>query len=167
MEKFADRIEQLLEEKLSLYKKLQRILEMEKTYVVDMDLDSLWITISKKKSLVLSIEYIRQKIICLFDEIYSGLKIDAQSFSLSYVINVLNVSSEKKAELKQIHLAINTCKKEITRQALDNKNFTNEYLTIIDGIFSTVLDTADKKGYNNSGTVLKKDGKNRLINAEV
>lgn len=167
MEKFADRLEQLLQEKLTLYRELQSVLEEEKNYVVSMDVDSLWVTISKKKTLVYRIENIKQRIISLFGEIYSGLNVDTPSFSLTHLIKPLNVSSEKKAGLKKIYLAIDTCKKEITRQASDNKNFINEFLIIIDGIFSTVLDSKDNSSYNHSGSVLKNSGKNRLINAEV
>ena len=167
MEKFAYKIEQLLQEKLSLYEKLQNILEEEKTNVVDMDVDSLWVTVSRKKALALSIEDIKQKIIGLFDEIYSGLNIEAKSFSLSYIIKIMNVSPEKKDELRKIKLAITACKREIGRQATENKKFINEYLAIIDGVFSTVVNATDKKQYGNSGIVLKNDGRNRLINTEV
>lgn len=167
MEKFAYKIEHLLLEKLSLYEKLQTIFEEEKTYVIDMEIDSLWVTISKKKSLALSIESVRQKIIFLFDQTYSGLNMDTQPFSLSYMIKIMNVPSEKRMELRKINLAVTTCKKQIARLAYENKNYINEYLAIIDGVFSTVLDTTDKKQYSNSGTVLKNDDKNLLINTEV
>lgn len=166
MEKIAHKIERLLQKKLSLYQELQSILELEKTYVVDMDIDSLWVTISKKKSLVSAIENVKQEIIRLLGQGYSGLDTDAP-FNLSGVIKMMAVSSEKKAELKKIHLAVNTCKKEIARQASDNKNYIHEYLTVIDGVFSTVLEGADKKGYTHSGTVLHDNGKNRLLHAQV
>ena len=167
MEKIAHKIERLLQKKLSLYQELQSILELEKTYVVDMDIDSLWVTISQKKSLVSAIENVKQEIICLLGQGYSGLNTDAEPFNLSYVIKMTAVSSEKKAELKKIHLAVNTCKKEIARQAADNKNYIHEYLTVIDGVFSTVLEGTDKKGYTHSGTVLHDNGKNRLLHAQV
>ena len=48
MEKIADRIEPLLQQKLALYQELQSILEEEKNHVVSMDVSSLWVTISKK-----------------------------------------------------------------------------------------------------------------------
>ncbi len=167
MEKFADEIERLLEEKLSLYKKLIGILETEKTYIADMDVDSLWVATSQKKSLAISIEGTKQNIRSLFGEIYSGLDMDVRSFSLSRLIKFLNVSSEKRDELDKIRLAINTCKSDISGMASENKQFINEYLAIINGIFSTIMDTADRKGYNNSGAVLKQNTTNRLISAEV
>ena len=167
MEKFAGKMERLLQEKLFLYQELLNILEEEKSYIVDMEIDSLWGTISRKKSLALNIESVGQKIFSLFDEIYSSLNIDAQSFNLSHMIKIMNVSSEKRAGLRKINLAINTCKKEIAILASENKNFINEYLAIIDGVFSTVLDTPNEEKYNHSGTVLKNDGKSYLINTEV
>ena len=41
MEKIAHKIEKILEEKLFLYQELQSVLEQEKTYIVNMDIDSL------------------------------------------------------------------------------------------------------------------------------
>ena len=167
MEKITDRIEQLLQEKLSLYRELQSLLELEKNHVVAMNVDSLWVTVSQKKLLTKHIETTRQRIISLFGETHSVLNTDTPSFSLSSLIKTLNVSSEKKAELKKIIFSIHACKEEITQRASENKNFINEYLTIINGIFGTILDIADKKGYGHSGTMLKTSGKNYLIHAEV
>lgn len=167
MEKIARKIEELLEEKLFLYQKLQSILEQEKIYIVNMDIDSLWITVSQKKSLILGIEDARQKIIHLLGKDALDPDKDTQSFNLTSVIKWMAVSSEKKAELEKIYLAVNTCKKEITRLASDNKNYIHESLGIIHSVFSTVLEDADKKGYNPSGTALHNNGKNRLIHAQV
>lgn len=167
MEKIADRIESLLQQKLALYQELQSILEEEKNHVVSMDVSSLWVTISKKKSLILRIEYIRQNIISLLGDTYSNLNTSFGSFDLLSTVKLLTVSPEKKGELKRTVFSINTCKKEITLRASENKNFINEHLTIIDGIFSTLWDGKDKNGYNPSGSVLKNGGKQRLIHAEV
>jgi flagellar biosynthesis/type III secretory pathway chaperone len=167
MEKNARKIEELLEEKLFLYQELQSILEQEKRYIVKMDVDSLWVTVSQKKSLILRIEDARQKIIHLLGKESLGPDKDTQSFSMTSVIKWMAVSSEKKAELEKIYLAVNTCKKEITRLASDNKNYIHESLSIIDSVFSTVLEDAEKKGYTPSGTALHNNGKNRLIHAQV
>nr|NJM03818.1 flagellar protein FlgN [Desulfobacula sp.] len=115
--KIAHKIEELLQEKLSLYQELQRILELEKTYVVKMDIDSLWVTISQKKALALAIEDIRQNIIRVLGG--SSPSTDDKAPGLSRMIR--RVLPEKRAELEKIHLAIDTCKKEIARQASDNK----------------------------------------------
>ncbi len=167
MEKIARKIEELLEEKLFLYQELQSILEQEKTYIVKMDIDSLWVTVSQKKSLILRIEDARQKIIHLLGKESLDPDKDTQSFNLTSVIKWMAVSSEKKAELEKIYLAVNTCKKEITRLASDNKDYIHESLGIIDSVFSTVLEDAEKKGYTPSGTALHNNGKNRLIHAQV
>ncbi len=167
MEKFADKIEQLLQKKLSLYEKIQNILLDEKAYIVDMNVDALWDTTSKKKSLSLSIEAIRHEITCLFNEFYSGLEMDTQAMKLSEVIKMLNVSSEKKSNLKKIVMAIDTLKDDIGMLASNNKNFISEYLSVIDGVFSTVLKRDNKKKYNNSGIVAQDSSNSLLINAEV
>lgn len=166
MEKIARKIEELLEEKFFLYQKLQSILEQEKTYIVNMDVDSLWITVSQKKSLILGIEDARQKIIHLLGK-ESLAPDNLQSFNLTSAIKWMAVSSEKKADLEKIYLAVNTCKKEIARQASDNKDYIHESLGIIHSVFSTILGDVEKKGYTPSGTSLHNNGKNRLIHAQV
>ncbi len=165
-EKFANKIESLLQKKKKIYKKLYNTLEKEKIYIVDIDVDSLWGTISRKNSLVLSIECIRQEIVCLFNEIHSSLNLNDQIFRLSNVIKAMNCSSEKKAEIEKLRLEINTIKSDIASRSFENKNFINKYLSIVDGVFSTVLNREDEKEYNNSGTVLN-NNVSRLISAEV
>jgi hypothetical protein len=167
MEKIAQKIEKLLEEKLVLYQELQTVLEQEKTYIVNMDVDSLWVTISQKKTMILKIEDVRQKIIRLLGKEFPDPDKDTQFFNLTSLIKWMAISSEKKADLEKKYLAVNTCKKEITRLASDNKNYIHESLGIIDSVFSTILEDADKKGYNPSGTALHNTGKNRLIHAQV
>jgi flagellar biosynthesis/type III secretory pathway chaperone len=167
MEKIARKIEELLEEKLVSYQKLQSILEQEKTYIVNMDIDSLWVTVSQKKSLILRIEDAKQKIIHLLGREPLGRERDPQSFNLTSVIKWMAISSEKKAELEKSYLAVNTCKKEIARLASGNKNYIHESLGVINSVFSTILEDADKKGYNPSGTALHNNGTNRLIHAQV
>jgi hypothetical protein len=132
-----------------------------------MDIDSLWVTISQKKTMILKIEDARQKIIHLLGKESLGPDRDPQSFNLTSAIKWMAISSEKKAELEKIYLAVNTCKKEIARLASGNKNYIHESLGIINSVFSTVLEDADKKGYNPSGTALHDTGKNRLIHAQV
>ncbi|MCF6248777.1 MAG: flagellar protein FlgN [Desulfobacula sp.] len=168
MEKFAYKIEQLLLEKLSLYKKMQSVLIKEKSSIVDMDVESLWDTTARKKSLTMSIEVIKQEIVCLFYKFYSGLEMDTESLQLSYVIKILNVSSQKRAELANIHLYIDTIKAEISMLASENSKFINETLEIINSVFSTIVGSSDNENeYSSSGALIKHDGKNRLINAEV
>ena len=165
-EKFAYKIEELLQKKKKLYKKLYNTLEKEKNYIVDIDVDSLWSTISRKKSLILSIECIRQEIACLFNETHSSLNLNDQIFRLSNVIKAMNFSSEKKAEIERLRLEINTIKSDIASRSFENKNFINKYLSIVDGVFSTVLNIEDEKEYNNSGTVLN-NNVSHLISTEM
>ena len=67
MEKIAHKVNDMLEEKLCFYKELQNVLEEEKGYLIDMDVDSLWKTIARKKQITLKIKAIRQQIINLLE----------------------------------------------------------------------------------------------------
>lgn len=167
MEKFADKVGNLLEEKLFLYKKLQSILEKEKHYIIDMDIDCLWETIAQKKQIVLKLEPLTQKMLNLLEKRAGELSMDCTSFNLSDFIKKMPVSLKIKSRLSKIKLALETCKKSVSALALGNKRYLNESLVVIDDIFSMVVDIVDKKQYNNSGNISENKGKNRLINAEV
>lgn len=167
MEKFAYEIKGLIQKTLSLYEKIYDVLLKEKSHIVDMDVNSLWNTISQKKSLAMSIEAIKRESICLFNATYPGLETNTDLVTFPYIIKIMNISSEKKVELKNLLLHIDTAKKDIKGLSSENSKFINEYLSVIDGIFSTVTNGKDNGNYSNFGHVLKQDGENHLIYAKV
>lgn len=168
MENFADEIEKLINDKLSLYGKIYDLLIEEKSYVAQVDVESLWKTVAEKKSLAYRVELIRHKIADLFSKKYPGFSPEPQTFGLSEVINRLKISLEKRQELEGKVLSINVKKDDIACQARENSRFINENLTIINGIFSTVMDKkAKEEAYTPMGNILKPDTKKRLFNAQV
>lgn len=167
MEKFAYKIEGLLQEKLFLYKELQRILEQEKKHIVDMNVDCLWETTAQKNQIVLKLERLSKSMYTLIEKRAVELSMDSTSFKLSDFIKKLPVPGKIKSNIRKIKLALETCKKSVSILAIANKKYINESLLVINDVFSMVVDTANKKQYNNSGNLLEKKEKNRLINAEV
>lgn len=167
MEKFTEKITQMLQDKLSLYQDLRSLLESEKKCVVEMDVDGLWIVISRKKKLVSAIEKSIKNIFAQFKTQLYQSDMEAHSFQVSKVIDALPLSLKIKSELKKIVLSIDGCKNEIALMAIENKRYITEYLTVIDGIFSTVVSTTVKKQYSHSGHILPGKEKHHFIDSEV
>lgn len=167
MEKFADKIKNMCREKLVLYKELQDIFEQEKNYIVDMDVDSLWKMTDRKKQLALKIEEIREKIFCLLEENNVPLNSELKFFNLSHVIHCLPFSLKIKSDLKKIKIDLDIVKKQLASLTSENKRYAGEYLSVIDGVFATLISSETKEQYNNTGTMLKDKTEKYFIRAEV
>jgi hypothetical protein len=167
MEKLADKIANLLGETLFLYKDLQDVLEREKKHIVDMDVDSLWVTIARKRQMAVSLTALNQKMHHLLEQRALELNMDSTAFKLSDLIKRLPVSPALKSSLRKRQFALEAYKKEISIKARANKTYIDQYLSVINDIFSTVVNTVDRNQYNHSGVFSEGKEKKRLINAEV
>ncbi len=167
MEKFTEKITQMLQDKLSLYQELRTVLDSEKKYVVEMDVDGLWAVTERKKQLVSTIETLIKNILAQLKSQLYQIDMDADSFQVSKIINALPLSLKIKSELKKIGFSINDCKNEISLMAIENKRYITEYLTVIDGVFSTVVNITGKKQYSYSGHILAGKEKHHFIDSEV
>ena len=166
MEILADTIEQLLRKELALYKELQSILEKEKLYIVDVDLDSLWETIAQKKQIAIELELLNKSMHKFLETRADELSMDSSSLKLSDYIKKLPVSQKIKSKLRTIKFGLETYKKSVSSLAFANKKYINESLAVINDIVLTVVDSVGSKQYNNYGDLFKKK-KNKFISAEV
>ncbi len=167
MEKFACEIENMLQEKLLIYKELKKIVEQEKNYIVDMNVDSLWEMAGQKKQLASEIVQIRGRIISLFQENKIDLNMAENAFSLSQIVNCLPVPANIKSDVKNIKVKLEIVKEELTGLVSENKRYTNEYLSVIHGIFATITGDEKKEAYNNAGKVLTEGFRKTLLRVEV
>ena len=167
MEKLAEKIGNILEETLSSYKELQRVLELEKGYIIEMSIDSMWETIARKKQIALKLGKLKEKIQPLFGKRAIEVHMDTENFKLPDFIKKMPDSEVVKSNLRKIGLALETCKQNVENLAAANKKYIDEHLSVINEIFSLFADTSRKKQYNNAGNLLETKEKNRLINAEA
>lgn len=167
MEKFTEKITNMLQETLSLYQALLDVLESEKKYIVEMDVAGVWAVTDRKKQLISGLEIIKEKIFDQFKPQLSQMEMDEDSFQVSKAINTLPISLQIKSELQKIILAIKGCKTEISLKAIENRHYVTEYLSVIGDIFSTVVNATDKKQYSHSGRIIAAKDKHHLIDAEV
>ena len=167
MEILACTIEELLEEELALYKELQSILEKEKHYIVDMDIDCLWETTAQKKQIILKLAPIDKKVHKLMEQRAVELSMKSRSLKLSDFIEKLPVARKIKSRLRKIKLGLETYKNSVSTLGLANKTYIIESLSIINDIVSTIVEKVNREQYNNAGSLLEKKETKRFISAEV
>jgi uncharacterized protein YoxC len=167
MEKIAGDMSGLLHETLDLYQELKHLLETEKKYITDMDVEKLWTSTDKKKQIVGSIESLVNKILDRVKNYVSHFQMDVRSFRVREVVSALPLKMKIKSQLKQIGSRIDAVKQEISLLAHENKRYIVEYLSVIDGIFNTIKKKPDQDQYSQYGRILPSNETTRLFNAEV
>lgn len=167
MEKFTPELEKLLEEKLGLYKDLNRILSQERDYILNINVDALWKTSEKKKKTANKIQALRARIMQYFENRFSSQGMNNKTFSLSYLVRILPIKNEQKTGLRTLKLAIENEKNEVSRLADENKSFVREYLGVIDDIMSVAVNNSMNSHYDLSGTLPSRRKANSLIHAQV
>ncbi len=167
MENFAHKLENLFEEKFLLYKMLNLAVEQEKNYIVDMDVDSLWKMTDRKNQLASEIVQIRNQILCLLKDNKVLPNMELKSFNLVDIITGLPFPSKMKSGLKKIKTDLDIVKRDLESLASENRRYTNEYLSVINGIFTTIISSENREQYTNSGLISKDNEAKSLIRAEV
>lgn len=167
MEKFAHRFEAMLRDLLLVYKDLKKKFEQEKKFIMDMDVDSIWKITHQKRQFALKIEQTRENILSLLEENNVLLDRELRPFSLSHIINSLAFPVRVKSDLKKIKVELDMVKSELASMASENKRYVNEYLSVIDGVFATIIGSDNKEKYNKAGRILKDKTQKYLIRAEV
>jgi flagellar biosynthesis/type III secretory pathway chaperone len=158
MEKSFEQLAHLLTRKLDLYRNLEQLLEDEKHHIISMDLEQLWDAVNQKNQVTARIQAVRKK---MTERAAHG------TGSLKDIIAAAPLSLERKSELKEIVCRIDTCKKEITVRAAQNKRYLSQYLTVIDDVFATIFSCAKDKQYSYSGQVSPAEARPNLIRTEV
>lgn len=171
MEKFACKVKNMLEEKLSLFQELKLIFQKEKDCIVNIDIDSLWKTIKQKKEVGLKIAMVRECILALFEEASVPVDMKSKPFSLSKFIKKMPVSDIIKSDFMKLKTAIKIEMEEIKAIARANSQHVNSYLLVIDDVFSTIMSVTDQNQYNlsgsDAGSVVNRKKGNCLISEEV
>ncbi|NOX34973.1 MAG: hypothetical protein GXP56_14805 [Deltaproteobacteria bacterium] len=167
MENFTPGIEDMLDEKLSLYRKLNVLLKEEREFIVNIDVPSLWKSSEKKKEITKKIQKLREKILYHIEDRFGTNDMDIRSFSISYLIRTIPVPKELKIKFAKIKLAIANEKDELAQVAIDNKKYVTQYLMVIDDIMSVAVDNSKQAQYDLSGTLPGTKSTNCLIHAKV
>ena len=167
MEKIAYKMEDMLQEKLSLYEEILNLLDREKGYIVDMDLDSLWKITEEKQKLARAIESVKERILCLAEQQAVLHESKPGSFHIDGIINTLPVPKYSKSDLKKTKLELDALKEKVSEAAAENKAYVEEYLAVIQDVFSTATEKPQEQKYGSSGSVKQNPYTNHFIRAEV
>lgn len=167
MEKFTLELEDMLEKKLSLYRRLNELLDKEKAFIIDMNIPALWKSAEEKKQTANDIFELRKQLLHWFENCFRPSDMSEQTFSLAHLIRSLPMPDVDKQGLRKKKLAINREKELLNQSGVENRNYVSEYLSVIDEIMGVVADNSRQAGYNQSGRVAGEKTPNRLIHAEV
>lgn len=167
MEKLADKIQDMFQTMMLLYKELKMLLEQEKNHIVEMDLDALWKTTDRKKQIAIEITQIKDQLRQMFEKNKNGPDKTDKPFSLSHAINGLALGQRSKSGLKQTGLELKILQQELAALASANQRYTREYLSVINGIFATITGAEHREKYTSGGKILKDNAPKNLIRAEV
>ncbi|WDP89783.1 MAG: flagellar protein FlgN [Desulfobacter sp.] len=165
MENITRMIPELLNKKLGLYEQLRMVVEAEKAYIVDMDIQGMWSATEEKKRLVAAVETVLSTLREGFAHRISGR--DSKKMGISDMVDFMPVSLEEKASLRHIIIRIRALKREISILSRENQRYVTEYLSVISGIFSTITNTNAKKQYGRSGVMMPPQETTRILHAEV
>lgn len=167
MEKFADRIEGLLQEKRGCYEQLVALMNEERAVIIAIDVGALWQITSKKNGIVTEIEALRSKILNEFDAHGIDHGLNLNTFRLSLLLRQVPGSPKERAGIEAVRMAIDALKDEIQQLASVNKSYVQEYLTVIDDVIYTMVTLTGQEQYEVPGKLCESTNSNHFIQAEV
>lgn len=170
MENITGMVSSVLNKQKGLYQELSVLLADEKEYIVNMDVSGLWQSAERKKELVVSIEGLSLSLIDQFEENkprenQSGEQ--TKPLQIFELINRLPCPVNIKSELKKTWQTIKMIKDEIAVISRENRRFINDYLSVIQDVFSTVSNPGHEKNYSQTGQVYSAGNSRRLLSAKV
>ena len=167
MEKFADKIKDLLQEKRAFYAQLTDLLEKEREVIIAMDVDTLWQVTGQKNEIVKGIEALRTRMIHLLDAHDMDHGMNLNTFRLSRLVSLVPGSPREKAGVEAERIAIDGQKDEIQRLASENQRYVGEYLDVIHDVISTIVTLTGNEQYEVPGKLCESKQPNHFIQAEV
>lgn len=163
---FAEQIKNIIDEKISLYEDLAKLIEDETKCLLKPDIESLWSFVRKKTDIVSHIEETREKILICMTENSIIHKMNSKSFNMTKIISI---SPDKiKKVLIKANIRLHSLKTDISARTFQNSEYVKEHLSIIDTLFSIIVDNReDKPYYGNQATGIKQQPANFIFKAKV
>ena len=163
MDMTFENLSKMLARKLDLYQSLTLLLEEERKYVIAMDIEGLWDAVYRKNNLAEAIQLIKAQ---LADQAKSN-DVSMGDGTIGEIIARSPLPLDQKSALKAYHCRIDACKREIAVQAAQNKQYLTQYLSVTDGVFSTMFDVVLEKQYSQCGRVFPTEARPNFIRKEV
>ncbi len=161
-----DKIEELINIKVNLFKRLIEILKLEKVSIVDIDVNELTKFSNQKNTLSSEIETTRKKILSLLESEDIEHKMDKDSFQILKVINFF--PENKRLKLEKIYYDLISIKKEIRKRTSENKFFIEEFLNTVEDVIGILINSDSKTSvYDRGKNISKGNYSNNLLSREA
>ena len=171
MEKAADIIQTLLNEKLACYQHLHLVLKAEKKAIGTIDLGMIWETTRAKKDLVGKIETLRNNILVTCQNHFPGMdkEMDKEpnSFSLNHLVHALPLTNKRKSDIRQIKRTIDKEKDIVAHFIKSNQIQVKKHLSVVDNIMDLIGNNVVQTRYTGKGMVTQGKKSNCLFMAQV
>ncbi len=171
MEIFACKLENILKQKFALYCELLSVMEAERSYIINVDIQSLWTACAEKKKITIKIEKIKSEIIDLINQnsLNFDMEYDLDPAKLSIMRIIRQIPAKEKYKLGIIALVrnINLKKDELHVISSENGKYVREYLDVINDIMSTIVGFSNENSYTYAGRSNALVNGHCLIDAEV
>jgi flagellar biosynthesis/type III secretory pathway chaperone len=129
-------IETLFQQKLTRYRRLAEVLKEEREQILDADVTELWRISEKKQSLAGEIEEIRGRILDTATAMSIEHGMTPGSFQTSRLLSLL--PKEHSRRLTDIQSSLMDSKNEIRSICLENKQYVESKLGMIDELISII-----------------------------
>jgi flagellar biosynthesis/type III secretory pathway chaperone len=167
MEKAAENIQMLLEEKLACYQQLHLVLKAEKKAIAAIDLGMIWETTKAKKDLACKIEHLRGDILVACQKYFPRMDKKTDTFSLNELVHALPLPNKHKSDIRQLKRTIDKEKDIVAHFITSNQIQVKKHLSVVDNIMDLMGNNVTQARYTGTGTVTRGKKNNCLFMAQV
>lgn len=161
MEPSVVKIEELIQEKISLYRELLATVQQEKKVLSKSDVDSLWKISQKKQALAAEIEALRRKVLTVLTANSIRHDMDVSSFRMSQILPLL--PAETMTNLHKLNATLNLIKANIDGLVQANRRFVEGYLSMVEDLIGIIAGTGQPASVYASGRCKETDCKTNLF----
>jgi len=129
-------IEALFHEKIMLYRELVAVLNMEKTHIIDSEVDGLWRASDRKQAIAAKIEANRGCILDILSKLNIHHGMTVSKFSPSQVARL--VPTQIKSKITGSLITLLALKEEIESITRDNKQYIESFLSVLDDLIGVL-----------------------------
>lgn len=126
----------LFQEKLMHYRELAAVLQKERQWIINANVDELWRVSDAKRAIAAEIDAIRVRILQLMTDAGMNHGMIPETFQPSKLISLLPVPLRK--ELAGTLLSLSMAKEKVRSLSRENKRYIESYLSMLDDLMSVL-----------------------------
>jgi len=153
-------LEELICRKIMRYHDLYHCLEVEKVYLVELNVDHLWVVSREKEEICKDIKRLRED---LFSTLAGST--DHQFTHLMQILDIIPRNNRPRFE--ELFFTVNRLKCEIDAMRKENMIYINESLRFLDEMISVITDETQPKSLYTDKCRIKKSNHYLMLNKEV